>query len=78
MSNFEIEQEISQLLNSEGKWIRKKVESDTEYILAKQQGDWCGAKDRVLKIIFGSAENMRELRKLVKKKRKLEKSYAFI
>ena len=72
MTNDEIKKEISQHLNETTQDKRKHVLEDVEYILAMNDGDVAAAFKRAYGIIYGSAKNMRDMRRQMKKKRKAE------
>lgn len=78
MTNDEIKEEISNHLNAATKVKRKQVLEDVIYILALKQGDLAAALERAYGIIHGSARNRTEHKKLMKKKRKMDKILEFV
>jgi len=71
MTNDEIKNEISQHLNETTQDKRKHVLEDVEYILAMNDGDVPAAFKRAYGIIYGSAKNMRDMRRQMKKSERL-------
>ena len=72
MTKQEMEEEISLHLNAATNKKRKEVEEDIFYVLSMKKGDIKAALQRVHEIIYGSARNRTESRRLRKKKRKEE------
>jgi hypothetical protein len=77
MTKQEIEEEISRHLNAADKGKRKSVEESVEYILAMKDGDLKAALRLALGILYGSAKNMTEHHRLMKKKRKMDRLSEF-
>ena len=73
MTKQEIEEEISFHYNKTSKAKRKEFDEDIIYKLCIKDGDYVAALKRAFEIFDGSAKNMAELRRQIKKKRKVEK-----
>jgi hypothetical protein len=78
MTKYQIEEEISLHLNRASKRERKRVEENIEYILAMKDGDIEAALRLALEILYGSANNMAEHHRQMKKKKKLDQILKFV
>ena len=72
MTKQEMEEEISLYLNKASTNKRKEVEGDTIYQLSFKDGDIKAALRRTHEIIYGSAKDMADMRRQMKKRRKAE------
>jgi hypothetical protein len=68
MTNFEYEQEISEMLNTKPA-ARNAFESVVEYQIMKHQNDWAGMYRFVYEWMHGSAKNKTDLRRKIKSRR---------
>jgi hypothetical protein len=65
-TNFEFEQETSEMLNQVGPSARKAIESDLIFVQAKNENDWAAAWEFVYGWLHGSAENKTDMRRVIK------------
>jgi len=72
MTKQEMEEELSIHLNAAPQGKRKEVEKDIFFTLSMKDGDIKAALQRAYGIIYGSAKNLTESRRLMKKKRRDE------
>jgi hypothetical protein len=66
----EFEEELANLLNAAPKAQRRKVEQDIIYQMCKKDGDMKEAYKLAYGIIHGAADNVTQMRRMVKKRRK--------
>lgn len=78
MTNHEIEEEISRLLNAAPREKRKDVQNNMVYKLCVQAGDMEKALERVYAIINGEAPTITQMRRLLKRQRRKENDLKFI
>lgn len=72
MTKQQFEEQINELLKAAAPPKRKQVESDVVFQLCRKEGDMKNAYAQACDIIFGKAENVRQMRRMVKKRRRNE------
>ncbi|HTR42005.1 MAG TPA: hypothetical protein VMH87_10360 [Pseudomonadales bacterium] len=69
MTKEQFEEQMEELLSSVPLPKRKKVESDVVFQLCRKDADFKNAFEQAYGIIYGKAEGLRQMRRLVKKQR---------